>query len=53
MISLGVIAKKLANPGTQVAVLWGPPGTVQKEIACTVRALPFKEDRRKTDLSKI
>lgn len=53
MISLGVVAKELTEPGTEVTVLWGPPGSAQKEMRCTVRALPFKEDKRRTDVSKL
>ena len=53
MISLGVIAKELAEPGTEVTVLWGPPGPVQKEIRCAVRALPFKEDHRRVDVTML
>ncbi len=53
MISLGVIAKELAEPGTEVKVLWGQSGAVQKEMHCTVKALPFKEDHRRTDVGKL
>ncbi len=53
MISLGVIAKELAQPGTQVTVLWGPPGTPQKDIRCTVASLPFKKDNRRVDASTV
>jgi glycine cleavage system aminomethyltransferase T len=53
MISLAVVARELAEPGTEVMVLWGPPGPVQKEMRCTVRELPFKEDRRRTDVTQV
>jgi len=36
-----------------VTVLWGPPGSVQKEIRCAVRALPFKEHHRRVDVTML
>ena len=53
MISLGVAAKELLEPGTQVAVLWGPPGTSQNDIRCPVAALPLKEDKLRVDVSAL
>ena len=46
MISLCVIGRDHAAPGTGVTVVWGRPGTPQREIRATVTALPFKPDRR-------
>ncbi|MGW2520230.1 aminomethyl transferase family protein [Streptomyces sp. NPDC001617] len=52
-ISLCVIDPAHAGPGTEVVVLWGKPGTAQREIRATVAALPFKPDRRRTDVSAL
>lgn len=51
MISLCVIDRELTTPGTQVAVVWGDRGAVQREIRATVAKLPFKEDKRRIDVS--
>ncbi|MDQ4114413.1 MAG: aminomethyl transferase family protein [Actinomycetota bacterium] len=50
-ISLGVLDRRLAEPGTRVSVLWGRPGTPQREIGALVSALPFKPDRRRVDVT--
>lgn len=52
-ISLCVIDESCAAPGTDVVVLWGRPGTRQREIRATVAALPFRPDRRRTDVSAL
>lgn len=52
-ISLCVIDRELATSGTAVTVLWGSPGTNQRELRATVAALPMKEDRRRTDVSRL
>jgi vanillate/3-O-methylgallate O-demethylase len=52
-ISLCVMERGLAAPGTRVSVVWGRPGTPQREIAATVTTLPFKPDRRRVDVSTI
>lgn len=48
-----VIDPEHATPGTEVAVLWGRPGTPQREIRATVAALPFKPDHRRTDVTRL
>ncbi|UUU29323.1 aminomethyl transferase family protein [Streptomyces sp. CA-210063] len=53
MISLCVIDPAHAAPGTEVTVLWGRPGTAQREIRATVSNLPFKTDNRRTEVSKL
>jgi glycine cleavage system aminomethyltransferase T len=53
MISLCVIDRAHAVPGTEVTVIWGRPGTAQREIRATVAALPFKPDRRRTDITAL
>ena len=40
-----------AEPGREVAVVWGEPGTRQKVIRAVVAPSPFKEDNRYADLS--
>ncbi|MFC4504031.1 MULTISPECIES: aminomethyl transferase family protein [Streptomyces] len=52
-ISLCVIDDDHATPGSEVVVLWGRPGTAQREVRATVSALPFKPDRRRTDVSAL
>ncbi len=52
-VSGETLHKELAQPGTEVTVLWGSPGPVQKDMRCTVRDLPLREDRRRTDVSKL
>jgi vanillate/3-O-methylgallate O-demethylase len=53
MISLCVIDPAHAARGTAVSVVWGRPGTAQREIRATVSALPFKPDRRRTDVTAL
>ena len=53
MISLCVISREHAAPGTEVTVVWGRPGTPQRDIRATVTALPFKPDRRRTDVTTL
>jgi len=50
MISLCVIDRAHAAPGTGVTVVWGRPGTPQREIRASVTALPFKPDHRRVDV---
>jgi glycine cleavage system aminomethyltransferase T len=51
MLSLCVLDVAHADPGTEVEVVWGSPGSRQKVIRATVAPAPFKTDRRRTDLS--
>jgi len=53
MISLCVIDRAHATPGTEVAVIWGRPGTPQREIRASVTALPFKPDHRRADVTAL
>ncbi|MFJ7241755.1 aminomethyl transferase family protein [Streptomyces olivaceus] len=50
-ISLCVIDSAHCAPGTEVIVVWGEPGTVQREMRATVTTLPFKPDRRRNDVT--
>lgn len=51
MISLCHIDTAARAPGTQVEVIWGQKGGTQRRIRATVVDLPFKPDRRRTDVS--
>ena len=53
MISLCVIDRAHAAPGTAATVIWGRPGTPQREIRARVTALPFKPDHRRADVSAL
>ena len=53
MISLVGIDRDHAEPGTDVTVLWGRPGTPQREVRAKVAALPLKPDRRRIDVSAL
>lgn len=55
MISMCVLDIEHAELGTEVAVLWGEPGTRQKEIRATVSRYPFLDlDRNENiDVTKL
>jgi glycine cleavage system aminomethyltransferase T len=53
MISLVVINRAYAAPGAAVTVIWGRPGTSQREIRAAVTALPFKPDHRRVDVTAL
>lgn len=53
VISLCVMDRDCVQPGTPVQLIWGSPGSAQREIRATVAALPFKEDRRRTDVRSL
>jgi glycine cleavage system aminomethyltransferase T len=56
MLSLATIKKEHATEGTEVVVLWGDPGTNQKEIRATVARFPYLIDpvrNEKVDVSAI
>lgn len=53
MISLCVIDLDHHAPGTQVTVVWGNPGTPQREIRVTVAPAPYKPDRARIDLTTL
>jgi vanillate/3-O-methylgallate O-demethylase len=50
-LALSFIDTEYAEPGTEVTVLWGKPGTPQTEIRATVAPAPYKKDSRRRDLS--
>lgn len=55
MISLSSIDVEHASLGTEVIVLWGNPGTRQKEIRAKVARFPYLQEERNdvVDVSKI
>jgi vanillate/3-O-methylgallate O-demethylase len=53
MLSLCVIDVALSEPGTEVAVLWGLPGTPQKQIRAKVARAPYKTDNRRLDVNRL
>jgi glycine cleavage system aminomethyltransferase T len=52
-ISLCVLDRAAGQTGRDVVVVWGRPGTPQREIRAQVVALPFKPDRRRTDVTAL
>lgn len=53
MISLCSIDTENSELGTQVTVLWGNPGTRQKEIRATVSRFPFMNENRNENIDVI
>ena len=53
MLSLCVLDVQLCQPGTDVSVIWGRPGSPQKEIRATVAPAPYKKDNRRADVSRL
>ncbi|HWH95284.1 MAG TPA: glycine cleavage T C-terminal barrel domain-containing protein [Baekduia sp.] len=52
-ISLAVVEHEHAAPGTEVSVVWGRPGTPQRELRAVVSATPLKPDHRRTDVREL
>ncbi len=53
VLTLTVIDVKLSAPGEEVTVVWGNPGTPQKNIRATVAPAPYKKDNRRVDLTGV
>lgn len=51
VLTLAYVKPALAAPGTEVIVVWGDPGTLQKHIRATVHPAPYKTDARRDDLT--
>jgi len=51
VLALAYVDVALAEPGTEVTVLWGNPGTAQTEIRARVQRAPYKQDNRRVDLT--
>ena len=52
MLSLCVIDVEQAEIGNEVHILWGNPGSTQKEIRATVAQAPFKKDNRRISIAE-
>ncbi len=50
MLSICVLDVDLLEPGTEVSVIWGAPGTPQKEIRAVVAEAPYFNPDKKRDL---
>jgi vanillate/3-O-methylgallate O-demethylase len=53
MLSLCVIDPRWSEPGTEVTVIWGEPGELQKEIRATVAPAPYKKDNRRVNVQNL
>lgn len=53
MLSLCVIEIALAEPGTEVEILWGKENQAQRRIRATVAPAPYKRDNRKIDVNTL
>lgn len=53
MLSLCTIDVEHAEIGNEVTVIWGEPGSRQKEIRARVAAAPYKQDNRRADLASV
>ena len=53
ILSLCPIDVDCSQPGTTVTIIWGNPDEPQKEIRATVAPAPYKEDKRRIDVSKL
>jgi vanillate/3-O-methylgallate O-demethylase len=53
MLSLCTIDIESSEPGTEVTVVWGNPGSPQKHIKATVAPAPYKKDNRRADLQSL
>lgn len=51
VLSLGYLEVPFSKPGTEVVIVWGTPGTSQKQIRATVAPAPYKKDKRRMDVS--
>lgn len=50
VLALAFVAPELAEPGTEVEVVWGAPGHRQKTIRARVAPAPYKKDNRRDAL---
>ncbi|HWH26303.1 MAG TPA: hypothetical protein VNT53_06635 [Pseudolysinimonas sp.] len=53
MISLAVIDVEHCSIGDEVTVLWGNPGTPQREIRATIQPAPYKKDNARVDFASL
>ena len=53
MLSLTYIDVAVNRPGTEVIIVWGTPGKVQKHIRAMVAPAPYKKDNRRIDVTTL
>src|ERR1700722_12344549 len=53
MLSLCTLDVACCAAGTEVTVVWGNPGSPQKEIRAKVAPAPYKTDNRKLDVHNL
>jgi vanillate/3-O-methylgallate O-demethylase len=53
VLSLTYIDVELSKPGTEVVIVWGNPGTPQKQIRAMVAPAPYKKDNRRIDVTTL
>jgi vanillate/3-O-methylgallate O-demethylase len=53
MLSLSTIDVEHSDLGTEVTIVWGNPGSPQKEIRGIVAPAPYKKDNRKLDMQSL
>jgi vanillate/3-O-methylgallate O-demethylase len=53
MLSHGILDVDVCVPGTEVAVIWGDPGSPQKRVRAVVAKSPYKYDKRHSDLTAL
>jgi vanillate/3-O-methylgallate O-demethylase len=53
MLSLCTLDVSCCEPGTDVIVVWGNPGSPQTEIRAKVAPAPYKSDNRKLDTNNL
>lgn len=53
VLSLCTLDVEHAVLGKELTVVWGDPGTAQREIRVTVAPAPYKQDRARVDLSTL
>ena len=52
VLALAYVDVALTEPGTEVSVVWGNPGTQQTDIRARVAPAPYKPDNRRVDLTR-
>ncbi len=53
VLSLAYLDVAHTRPGEEVTIVWGNPGTPQKQVRATVAPAPYKKDNRFADLSRV
>lgn len=53
MLSLCTIDLEHSNPGTEVTLVWGSPGSTQRNIRAVVQRAPYKDDRSRVNFASL